>query len=204
MKQRIRFASATILALGLAACGQQSGGAVAEVPAAATATANADGSMAGMDHGDMATNTAPYDAQFIDSMIEHHNGAIAMAQQALEQSERPEIKQLAQNIIASQQQETTQMTAWRAQWYPDLAPTGGMAMDMGEMEISDDAATPYDQRFIRAMISHHQGAVMMAKDAQAKAEHAELRQLAAEIIEAQEAEIVQMEQWMEEWFGGGS
>jgi uncharacterized protein (DUF305 family) len=125
-----------------------------------------------------------------------------MAEQALQESERPEIKQLAQNIIDTQQQEIDRMTAWREQWYPDLAPSGGMSMDMGDMEISTDTSLPFDQRFITAMISHHKGAIAMAQEAQTLAEHAELKQLASEIIEAQEAEVAQLEEWQREWFGG--
>lgn len=155
-----------------------------------------------MDQGSMPASNAPFDAQFIDSMTEHHRNAITMAQQALKESQRPEIKQLAQNIVATQQQEIDQMTAWRKQWYPDLKPTGGMGMSMGDMQIAGDANKPFDQRFITAMIAHHQSAITMAKDAQTKAEHPEIKQLAAAIIKAQEAEVAQMQQWNQQWFGG--
>jgi len=155
-----------------------------------------------MDHGAMQTSTAPFDAQFIDSMIEHHRGAIAMAEEALKQSERPEIKQLAQNVITSQRQEVDQMAAWRNEWYPNVQPTGGMGMAMGDMAVSADTSLPYDKRFITAMVAHHQGAIAMAKEAQTKAEHQEIKQLADAIIKAQEAEITQLQQWNSQWFGG--
>jgi len=161
-----------------------------------------NGQMSGMDHGAMTVDPArPFDAQFIDSMIEHHQGAIAMAQQALEQAEHPELKQMAEDIIAAQNQEIEQMTAWRQAWYQDLAPTGGMGMGMGEMEISSDESKPFDQRFIEAMISHHQGAIDMAKMALDMAEHQEIKTLADAIIAAQQAEIEQMQGWLQEWFG---
>ncbi len=170
---------------------------------AASAAASPMGSLSGMDHGTMgtATSNAPYDAQFIDSMIEHHSGAITMAQDALKQSERPEIKQLAETIIRDQEKEVEQMRTWRQQWYPDLAPTGGMGMDMGDMTVGGDASQPYDQRFITAMIAHHNGAIEMARDAQQNAERQEIKDLAGQIITAQEAEIQQMQQWQKEWFG---
>ena len=215
----------SMLLLLVSACGQQattaggSGSAQTAAPAGAgnapaaatrsTGTTMDHGTMpmdatsttgATMDHGTMGS--APFDAQFIDSMIEHHNGAIAMAEQALTESERPEIKELAQNIITSQRQEVEQMTAWREQWYPDLAPTGGMGMAMGDMELSSDTNQPFDQRFIAAMIGHHNGAISMAREALTKAEHPEIKQLAEAIIKAQEAEVAQMQQWNTEWFGG--
>jgi uncharacterized protein (DUF305 family) len=160
-----------------------------------------------MDHaaghgGSDQASDAPFDAMFIDGMIVHHEGAIEMAQEALQQAERPEVKQLAQQIIDSQEQEVEQMQTWREQWYPDLAPTGGMHNDMGAMEVSDDASKPFDQRFIEAMIPHHQSAIDMAQEAQQNAEHAEIKQLSGEIVQAQQAEIQQMEQWLQQWFGG--
>lgn len=161
-----------------------------------------DSAMGGMDPGSMTMDPSqPFDAQFIDSMIEHHQGAIAMAQQALEQAEQAELKQMAEDVIAAQTQEIEQMTNWRQEWYPDLAPTGGMGMGMGEMMIADDASKPFDQRFMEAMISHHQGAIAMAQMAQQMAEHEEIRTLADAIIAAQQAEIEQMRGWLQAWFG---
>lgn len=146
-------------------------------------------------------SNAPFDAQFIDGMIAHHNGAIVMAQDALQQAERDEIKQLAQTIINDQQKEVAQMQGWRTQWFPDLPNTGGMSMDMGDMVVAE-GPEPYDQRFIKAMTAHHNGAIVMARDALTKAEHPEIKQLAEDIIRAQEAEIKQMQSWNQQWFGG--
>lgn len=189
MRRLSQLVSVLVAALILSACGQSS---VAEP------------GHGGTDHHSAAgqASNAPFDARFIDSMIEHHQGAVRMAEQALQQSQRPEIKQLAQTVIDTQQQEITQMTNWRAQWYPELAPTGGMGMAMGDMNVSDDSSTPFDQRFINAMIAHHNGAIEMAREAETKAEHAELRQLAAAIIAAQQAEVAQLEQWRSQWFSG--
>jgi hypothetical protein len=49
------------------------------------------------------------DLQFINAMIPHHEGAIKMAEDALNKSKRPEIKKLATSIINSQQAEINQM-----------------------------------------------------------------------------------------------
>jgi uncharacterized protein (DUF305 family) len=145
--------------------------------------------------------SGPYDALFIDSMIVHHQGAINMANQALKEATKPEIKTLAENIIKAQQAEIAQMQEWRKAWYSDLAETTGMGKDMGTMEVSSDASKPFDQRFIEAMIPHHEGAIGMATDAQQKAEHEEIKQLTGAIITAQEAEIAQMKQWLKDWYG---
>lgn len=50
----------------------------------------------------------------------------------------------------------------------------------------------YDRNFIANMIAHHQGAVDMAKLAQKNAKHQELKDMADDIISAQEKEIADM------------
>jgi len=156
--------------------------------------------MAGMDHSGMQMDNSdqPFDLRFIDGMITHHQGAIDMATEAQTQATKPEIKNLADAIIAAQEAEIAQMQAWRQTWYPGAAPTDGMAMDMGTMQVAD-GDTLYDLRFIEAMIPHHEGAINMAKEAQTMAEHTEIKVLAAEIIAAQTAEIAQIKEWQTAW-----
>jgi uncharacterized protein (DUF305 family) len=60
---------------------------------------------------------ADYDHRFIDMMIPHHEGAIMMAKDALQKSQRPEIKKLAEEIIAAQEKEIAQLKAWSEAWY---------------------------------------------------------------------------------------
>jgi uncharacterized protein (DUF305 family) len=181
----------------------------AEPTAAATATpaatAAATTASSGMmhDHGSMMMD-APVDAMFIDGMIVHHEGAIAMAKQAQTEAQRPEIKQLAGEIIKAQEAEIKQMQEWRAAWFPDLKNTGGMMdnagamMNMGPMEVAA-GDEPFDIRFIDAMIPHHEGALMMAQMVQQRSQRPEIKQLADEIIKAQTAEIEQMKKWRTEW-----
>lgn len=57
----------------------------------------------------------------------------------------------------------------------------------------------YDRNFIANMIAHHQGAVDMAKLALTSAKHQELKDMANDIISAQEAEIAEMTSWQKDW-----
>ncbi len=66
---------------------------------------------------DLGKADAKFDLRFLNGMIPHHQGALAMAKDALSKSGRSEIKQLSQEILTSQQQEINQMTAWRTSWY---------------------------------------------------------------------------------------
>jgi len=76
------------------------------------------------------THAAPFDAQFLDQMIVHHQGAIISTQAVIADSSRPERHALARDIITSQRAQLKQMKTWRAQWYPDLAPTFAMGAGM--------------------------------------------------------------------------
>lgn len=189
-----------LLALGLVACSNQPEANTAP-PTAASVSAG-QGASADADHGGHSPAAAdvPYDAAFIDSMIVHHQAAIDMSNQALQESQRDELKTLAQGIIAAQQAEIGQLYGWRKSWYPDLATSTGLGSDMGDMAISSDTTTPFDQRFIDAMIAHHEGAISMAKEAETKAERAELKSLARKIMSDQEAEVKQLQEWRSAWF----
>ncbi len=79
--------------------------------------------------GRMGTQTM--DQHFIVMMIPHHDGAIAMADLALTRAKRPEIKELAKSIKASQTQENAQMRAWYRQWFSQPVPSWGPGTGWG-------------------------------------------------------------------------
>jgi uncharacterized protein (DUF305 family) len=66
---------------------------------------------------ELGPKDANYEKRFIDVMIEHHEGAIMMAKDALKNANKPELIQMAKDIIAAQEKEITQMKEWRKQWY---------------------------------------------------------------------------------------
>jgi uncharacterized protein (DUF305 family) len=171
-----------------------------------------------MDHSmamDLGPADANYDLRFIDGMILHHQGAVVMAEEALEKSARPELKKLSTEIITAQKQEIAQMKSWRTSWYANAAntPMGYssamghmMPMEQGQMNsmmMSGDlgaADAQFDLRFINAMIPHHEGALVMAKDALEKSSRPEIKQLAQAILASQAGEISQMQQWRKSWY----
>lgn len=153
---------------------------------------------------------APYDLQFIDTMSAHHQSAVDMAGMALKKSQNAELKTFAQKIIDDQQKEIAQMKAWREKWYAGKAPAKNMEMSgmMDSMKMMGgegmkkmEAMTgkDFDIHFLDMMTPHHAGAVTMAKEALTKAEHPEIKTLANQIIEAQEAEIKMMADWKAKW-----
>jgi uncharacterized protein (DUF305 family) len=157
------------------------------------------------------------DAAFVADMIPHHEGAVVMAEMAQDRAQSPELRAMADDIIAAQEAEIARMEAI-AEDLPE--PDGGsMDMEMGEdhmghggmdasgmgmdMDPADLAdAKSFDLAFVRMMIPHHEGAVEMAEDLLAEGENAELKAMARSIIKSQTAEIKTMQSWQREWSSG--
>lgn len=68
------------------------------------------------------------DQRFIVMMIPHHEEAIAMARLARDRGRRPELRALAERIIATQSREISQMRLWYRQWYGAAVPAPGTAV----------------------------------------------------------------------------
>ncbi|MBE9171102.1 DUF305 domain-containing protein [Pleurocapsales cyanobacterium LEGE 06147] len=68
---------------------------------------------------------------FVTMMIPHHEGAVAMADLALNRAKHPELKQLAQTIKTTQNQEIEQMRTWYRQKYGTDVPNWGPGMHWG-------------------------------------------------------------------------
>lgn len=139
-----------------------------------------------------------------------------MAKEVLQKSQRPELRKFANQILADQQKEISQMQKWRKAWYPKAGKelmgwhaAGNHMMPMTDAQISamrmdqplGKADKQFDLRFLNAMIPHHEGAVQMAKDLQQKSKRPEMIELAKNIITSQQAEIDKMKQWRKAWYG---
>ena len=71
-------------------------------------------SMKGMDMKKLGSLTGnDLDLEFIKQMIPHHQGAVVMANEAVQKSQKNEIKTLANGIIKAQNAEIKQMQDWQ-------------------------------------------------------------------------------------------
>jgi uncharacterized protein (DUF305 family) len=171
------------------------------------------GSM-GMGSGEMARqmvleNGEYSDRRFIDAMVPHHQGAIDMAEVALTNAEHERIKQLSRAIISTQQAEIKELKSIKEEEFgtsevpmqmsPQQMQMMGMMADPQELANRE----PFDKAFIDAMIPHHQSAIVMAKVAYQESENPRIKELAKNIVSAQQSEIEQMLQWRQAWYPEG-
>lgn len=172
------------------------------------------GDMEGMDHGPsgagaMLMENGEYsDERFIDSMVPHHKGAVDMARVALRNAEHDEIRQLAENIISTQRAEIKELKTIKKEEFGSAGVPMNMNQEqmrmMGMMDPQELAKQePFDKAFIDAMIPHHQSAIDMANVARTESDNPRIKELAANIVSAQEKEIEQMKAWREEWYPEG-
>lgn len=164
-----------------------------------------------MDHSAMKSSpdaaAADYDLQFIDTMIAHHQGAVDMARMIPQKAESNELKALGNDIVASQEKEIAEMRSWREKWFAGKPAAmnmelKGMADSMKGMDMTKLgtlSGKTFDIEFAKQMIPHHEGAVVMAKEALERSKRDEIKRLSNEIIKAQQAEIGKMKAWIVQW-----
>lgn len=86
-----------------------------------------------------------------------------------------------------------------------MMPDTGMGGGMGQMDHMDHMMAMMvssEREFIEGMIPHHQEAVDTALEViERGGTTPEIKQLVENIVVAQEAEIAQMKQWYQDWYG---
>ncbi len=168
-----------------------------------------------MDHSQMQSSPgaadAPYDLQFIDTMIAHHEGAVEMAKLGETHGSDEQLKKLAKAMAEAQEREITQMKRWRSDWFKDAKPAinmdfPGMREGMNGMDmkkLGELKGTDFDKEFINQMIPHHEGAIKMSEDLIGqtgnKAAKPELKKLAETILKDQKDEIEYMKKLLDGW-----
>lgn len=142
-----------------------------------------------------------FEIRFLSRMIDHHAMAVHMAEACSTRARHPELLALAQRIRTAQRAEIVTMRSWLQSWYrrthaPEMKPA-----EMREMQkleaLTGDA---FEVAFLEGMVGHHTAAVKEADGCLRRADHVELRNVCQEIHEAQKSEIVQMKEWLCQWY----
>ncbi len=144
------------------------------------------------------------DLMFVEMMIPHHEQAVEMALMAPTHGAAKEVLALAAKIAEAQGPEIVQMQGMLSRWgVSEMSDHSGHQMDgmvdaSGMAELDAASGAEFDRLFLKLMIEHHLGAISMAQDPLANGDDPELNKLLRAIVEAQAAEIEQMEKMLEQ------
>ena len=177
------------LMLALAGCGGSAG----------------TGDTPGMHHGSAAPSAAVADVamadqMFVTMMIPHHEQAIEMADILLaKEGVDARVVGIAERIKAAQGPEIQLMESWLEDWGVEEGSAGmdhgdGMMTEADMTALRDADGATAGRLFLEQMVIHHEGAVDMAEAALDSGEDPDVRALAEQVIEDQNAEITEMQE----------
>jgi len=161
------------------------------------------------------------DVRFMQGMIGHHAQALAMTALIPARSSRQDIRSLGQRITVSQKDEIAMMRQWLTDRHQPVPTSDAMhdhqaaadhSMNMPGMAMSDTLmpgmltaeqlselaranGDEFDRLFLKDMIHHHEGALVMVASllgTTGSAQEAEVFRFASEVDSDQRAEIARM------------
>ena len=158
--------------------------------------------MGKMDVMEMSGN---FDTDFATMMIQHHQGAIDMAQIEVSKGTDEKIKGMAQNIITKQTEEQgklSEMVKGRSSAPPKMDTIHAehqlhdaminMMDKIKGMQMTGNT----DKDFVMMMIPHHESAIEMAKSELLHGKNSGLKQMAKKGIADQTKEINDFKAWL--------
>lgn len=143
----------------------------------------------------------PFDHQFLDPMTMHHTQIIEMAELAQERAAHDELKKMAKKMI-DDQQDIKKMQGMKEQWFAGKGEATNMQMpgmkesmkdmdkNMAKLKATKDRE--FDALFLTMMSKHHTDGIKMARQAESKAQHREVKDMAKKIVNSQQKEKSEM------------
>ncbi|RZL07401.1 MAG: DUF305 domain-containing protein [Pedobacter sp.] len=151
---------------------------------------------------DTMTMTHDADNDFAMMMIEHHMGAINMANEVIANGDDAHIKDMATTMKNAQMAEIQELQSFLQANSPASMDMEAMTEYMESMQKMDTSADQailigdVDHDFASLMIPHHQSAIDMAKTELQYGHSAELKTMAQKMIDDQQEEIAMLQEWL--------
>lgn len=164
------------------------------------------------------------DAGFARDMQIHHTQAVEMSRLVRDRTDDEVVRVIAYDIAMTQQHQIGQMYAWLEEWgLPQSSSTPNMAWMEGSMdhhgggsmlrdnglmpgmateeqlqELTDASGVEAERIFLTLMITHHEAGAEMAQAGAELAQEPRVKVAAEKMAEAQVAEIMAMEDMLDE------
>ena len=135
------------------------------------------------------------DLRYLNGMIAHHLKALYLSKQAASHSQRPEIKQLAIDIVKADEKGIVELYQWKKTLFNDTRRIVNYEkINLGSF---DDK---FDLRYINAIIAHHDEAIMVAREIRTKSMRNEILNLADSVIQGLGKNRETLVGWQTNWY----
>ncbi|MFI7604325.1 DUF305 domain-containing protein [Micromonospora sp. NPDC049366] len=141
------------------------------------------------------------DIRFVTMMIPHHEQALVMARLVADRSENPQLRIIADRILAAQEPEIRTLETWLTDRGLDRTSGGDHQHTMRGMQpaealtrLTAARGVEFDRMFVTMMTDHHQGAIDMAGEVLALGVDRTVNEMASSVVVEQGAEMNRMRQ----------
>lgn len=143
-----------------------------------------------------------FEINFLESMIDHHFGAIKMSELCDGRTVHGELKAMCDMIKTAQAAEIREMQGWLRTWYGVThEPRLDQKTQRQVEELSRLSGAAFEKAYMTMMIKHHSMAAMMAIDCLNQAYHPDMLNMCAKMLCDQGDEIAQLRLWLQQWYG---
>ncbi len=136
------------------------------------------------------------DLRYINAMIAHHRGAMLLAEQVSAQTQRREMKELAEMILKDEPGAIDELYQWKSDWYKDTRRVKDPAVP--NLGIYDEK---FDLRFLNALIAHHEVGLLMTAEVQSKSSRNEILNNADKVDTFLTTTLKVLQGWRTQWYG---
>ncbi|BCJ62176.1 DUF305 domain-containing protein [Micromonospora endophytica] len=139
------------------------------------------------------------DVRFVTMMIPHHEQALVMARLVADRGENPQLRSIAERILAAQGPEITFLETWLTERGLNRESGGDHQHTMSGMQSAEALnrltaarGDEFDRMFVAMMTDHHQGAITMANEALTLGSDGIINEMASSVVVEQSVEINRM------------
>jgi uncharacterized protein (DUF305 family) len=158
--------------------------------------------------------TGDFDRDFANIMLLNHQEAVDISEMAATTVKDPEIKEMAQRMVADHKSEIEQLKKFIAGHdttsadhkpgdNPNHTHEGGEHHEFGDdlntmmsTMVSKTLTGDADRDYVTLMLAHHQNSVSLSEDEITHGHHTELKRMAKAMIADDKNEITEFEKWL--------
>jgi uncharacterized protein (DUF305 family) len=142
-----------------------------------------------------AASTGPNDADrtFVSKLISHHHLGMTLVDDAVKRSSDVRLRRMVLEMGNYHGRELVQLEGWVGSWSVETATAfPGRLPEADLRRLAKVTGIDHDTWWLRLMIVHHRGAIVLAEQVIAGGQHPDVRALAASVHVTQAAELAEM------------